>query len=98
MKLQGNLSFAAAIFIILFSIYANALGNNTNRVALLHLKESITNDPFGVLSSWNDSVRKDQQKQFLVLLNAQPMANIGGQLVPLFFIPYYFHLFKQMGK
>ncbi|KAL5568492.1 hypothetical protein UlMin_025067 [Ulmus minor] len=55
----------AAIFLLffsfklpLFSISAiHALSNETDRLALLHFKQSITSDPFGILSSyWNDSV------------------------------------------
>ncbi|KAL5569680.1 hypothetical protein UlMin_026255 [Ulmus minor] len=61
MKLQGNLCLAAIFLILfsfklwLFSIPANALGNDTDRLSLIHFKQSIT-DPSGVLSSWNDSV------------------------------------------
>ncbi|EXB74767.1 hypothetical protein L484_023509 [Morus notabilis] len=38
------------------STVANALGNETDRFARLKFKEMISNDPFGVMSSWNDSV------------------------------------------
>ncbi|PON81190.1 Serine/threonine protein kinase, partial [Trema orientale] len=38
------------------STTGSALGNDTDRVALLKFKESISNDPHGVLSSWNDSI------------------------------------------
>ncbi|XP_024030738.1 putative receptor-like protein kinase At3g47110 [Morus notabilis] len=34
---------------------ASALGNDTDRFALLKFKESISNDPHGILSVWNDS-------------------------------------------
>ncbi|PON95214.1 LRR-domain containing protein [Trema orientale] len=37
-------------------IIANALGNETDRFALLKFKGSISNDPHGVMSSWNDSI------------------------------------------
>ncbi|KAL5565917.1 hypothetical protein UlMin_029081 [Ulmus minor] len=55
----------AAIFLLLFSFKLplfsisvfHALSNETDRLALLHFKQSITSDPFGILSSsWNDSV------------------------------------------
>ncbi|KAJ1431192.1 Serine/threonine-protein kinase, active site [Sesbania bispinosa] len=35
---------------------SSALGNDTDHLALLKLKESISNDPFGVLVSWNASI------------------------------------------
>lgn len=38
------------------TIFTSALGNDTDRFALLKFKESISNDPQGILSSWNDSV------------------------------------------
>ncbi|KAJ9159513.1 hypothetical protein P3X46_025019 [Hevea brasiliensis] len=34
---------------------AAAAGNETDRLALLHFKAKITNDPFGVLHQWNSS-------------------------------------------
>ncbi|MED6144767.1 hypothetical protein PIB30_018615 [Stylosanthes scabra] len=34
---------------------ASALGNETDHLALIKFKESISSDPFGVLSSWNSS-------------------------------------------
>ncbi|PON32513.1 Serine/threonine protein kinase [Parasponia andersonii] len=34
----------------------NALGNETDRFAMLKFKESISTDPHGVLRSWNDSI------------------------------------------
>ncbi|KAL5568553.1 hypothetical protein UlMin_025128 [Ulmus minor] len=64
MKLQANLCLAAIFLLFfsfklpLFSISAiHALSNETDRLALLHFKQSITSDPFGILNtSWNDSV------------------------------------------
>ena len=35
---------------------ANATTNKTNRLALLKFKESISHDPYMMLSSWNDSM------------------------------------------
>ncbi|XP_024022659.1 putative receptor-like protein kinase At3g47110 [Morus notabilis] len=35
---------------------ANTLGNETDRFALLKFKEMISSGPYGVMSSWNDSV------------------------------------------
>ncbi|KAL4286347.1 hypothetical protein HN873_066346 [Arachis hypogaea] len=37
------------------SLATNILGNETDVIALLRFKESISNDPYGVLSSWNAS-------------------------------------------
>ncbi|KAL4286348.1 hypothetical protein AHAS_Ahas19G0077200 [Arachis hypogaea] len=37
------------------SLATNILGNETHVIALLQFKESISNDPYGVLSSWNTS-------------------------------------------
>ena len=34
---------------------ADTLGNETDRIAVLRFKESISSDPNGMLSSWNDS-------------------------------------------
>ena len=31
--------------------------NETDRLALLKFKESIDNDPYGIFSSWNDSIQ-----------------------------------------
>ncbi|KAL5568555.1 hypothetical protein UlMin_025130 [Ulmus minor] len=63
MKLQANLCHAAIFLLFfsfklpLFSISAiHALSNHSDRLALLHFKQSITSDPFGILSSWNNSV------------------------------------------
>ncbi|MED6144768.1 hypothetical protein PIB30_018616 [Stylosanthes scabra] len=36
-------------------ITASALGNKTDQSALLNLKEAVSNDPFGILTSWNSS-------------------------------------------
>ncbi|KAL5566982.1 hypothetical protein UlMin_030146, partial [Ulmus minor] len=63
MKLQANLCLAA-IFLLLFSFKLpffsisaiHALSNDTDQLSLLHFKKSIASDPFGILSSWNDSV------------------------------------------
>ncbi|XXG66404.1 hypothetical protein AAC387_Pa05g3891 [Persea americana] len=38
------------------------LGNETDRLALLHLKNEITGDPFQIISSWNDSLHFCQWK------------------------------------
>ncbi|KAL5569399.1 hypothetical protein UlMin_025974 [Ulmus minor] len=54
--------FLHAIFLVFsfkllqLSIHAKALGNHTDQLALLQFKQSINSDPFGILSSWNDSV------------------------------------------
>ncbi|KAL5570535.1 hypothetical protein UlMin_027110 [Ulmus minor] len=62
MKLQGYLCLAAILLVLfsfklqLFSINANALETHTDRLALLHFKESITTDPQGTMSSWSDSI------------------------------------------
>ncbi|XP_024027446.1 probable LRR receptor-like serine/threonine-protein kinase At3g47570 [Morus notabilis] len=39
-----------------YSTNASALGNHTDRFALLKFKESIFNDPHGILNTWNDSI------------------------------------------
>ncbi|KAL5568802.1 hypothetical protein UlMin_025377 [Ulmus minor] len=61
--MMNNLCLAAIFLVLfsfklpLFSISAiHALSNETDRLALLHFKQSITSDPFGILNSWNDSV------------------------------------------
>ena len=36
---------------------STTLTNETNRLALLKFKESIVDDPYGILSSWNDSIQ-----------------------------------------
>ncbi|KAL4597940.1 hypothetical protein ACB092_11G024400 [Castanea dentata] len=36
---------------------STALTNETGRLALLKFKESIVDDPYGILSSWNDSIQ-----------------------------------------
>ena len=35
----------------------NVLTNETDRLALLKIKDSVSDDPYGAMSSWNDSVR-----------------------------------------
>lgn len=48
--------FLHVILLLSFAIANEAfLGSETDRIALLKFKESISNDPYGVLSSWNDS-------------------------------------------
>ncbi|KHN36903.1 Putative LRR receptor-like serine/threonine-protein kinase [Glycine soja] len=38
-------------------VYANAmLGNETDHLALLKFKESISSDPYGIMKSWNSSI------------------------------------------
>ncbi|PON39511.1 Serine/threonine protein kinase [Parasponia andersonii] len=55
----------AVVFFLFLCLEANTLkvvvasqaaGNETDRLALLEFKAKITNDPFGVLSSWNESI------------------------------------------
>uniref|UniRef100_A0A7N2LK94 Leucine-rich repeat-containing N-terminal plant-type domain-containing protein n=1 Tax=Quercus lobata TaxID=97700 RepID=A0A7N2LK94_QUELO len=36
---------------------STTLTNETDRLALLKFKESIVDDPYGILSSWNDSIQ-----------------------------------------
>ncbi|KAJ8770204.1 hypothetical protein K2173_011545 [Erythroxylum novogranatense] len=53
-------SFACLQLILLLSsnfqsCQANSLGNETDRIALLQFKSGMSNDPFGVFNSWNDS-------------------------------------------
>lgn len=48
--------FLHLILLLSFAIANEAfLGSETDRIALLKFKESISDDPDGVLSSWNDS-------------------------------------------
>ena len=61
MKLQ-NPNFPALLcstflhIILLFTVTSSATPTNeTDRLALLKFKESIDYDPYGILSSWNDS-------------------------------------------
>ncbi|KAK2427362.1 putative LRR receptor serine/threonine-protein kinase [Trifolium repens] len=35
--------------------FTSSLGNKTDNLALLKFKESISNDPYGILASWNSS-------------------------------------------
>ncbi|XP_060675830.1 putative receptor-like protein kinase At3g47110 [Ziziphus jujuba] len=62
MELHRNLYQISVQIFVITSIFlqltttTTALGNDTDRTALLKFKESITHDPHGVLSSWNDSI------------------------------------------
>ncbi|XP_050386335.1 putative receptor-like protein kinase At3g47110 [Argentina anserina] len=51
-------AIALLVFMSLFLpiTLVKALGNETDRVALLKIKESISSDPQGLLNSWNDSL------------------------------------------
>ncbi|PON42464.1 LRR domain containing protein, partial [Trema orientale] len=55
MCLHVILIFSMNLLLQATSITASALGNETDRFALLKFKDSISNDPHGVLRSWNDS-------------------------------------------
>ncbi|KAJ8898975.1 hypothetical protein K2173_008477 [Erythroxylum novogranatense] len=53
-------SFASLQLILLLSsnfhlCQTNSLGNETDRIALLQFRSGISNDPFGIFNSWNDS-------------------------------------------
>ncbi|PON31546.1 LRR domain containing protein, partial [Parasponia andersonii] len=48
--------FSALSLMQLIITPGSALGNDTDKFALMKFKESIANDPHGVLTSWNDSV------------------------------------------
>ncbi|KAF8022006.1 hypothetical protein BT93_G2210 [Corymbia citriodora subsp. variegata] len=48
--------FIFAIAIALCFVQVSSASNETDKSALLALKAEITEDPFGVLSSWNDTV------------------------------------------
>ncbi|CAN0840391.1 Probable LRR receptor-like serine/threonine-protein kinase At3g47570 [Linum grandiflorum] len=75
-----------------FPCQSNASGSNeTDRLALLEFKKSVTNDPDGVLNSWNDSLhfcnwkgitcsQQPQQQRVISLL--LPSHNLGGTLSP----------------
>ncbi|KAL4598161.1 hypothetical protein ACB092_11G039900 [Castanea dentata] len=65
---------------------ANALGNETDHLALLKIKESITNDPHEVMSSWNDSIHFCNWHgvtwhQRVTTLNLK-WNNLGGSISP----------------
>ncbi|KAF4379272.1 hypothetical protein F8388_013490 [Cannabis sativa] len=50
------LAFSFLYLMVSFDVVmSNAFGNETDRFALLKFRESVSNDPFGVLRSWNDS-------------------------------------------
>ncbi|CAN0907867.1 Probable LRR receptor-like serine/threonine-protein kinase At3g47570 [Linum grandiflorum] len=52
-----NSHFLSFLLISLHYLILNASGNNlTDQLALLEFKNSITNDPDGILASWNDSL------------------------------------------
>ncbi|KAL5570604.1 hypothetical protein UlMin_027179 [Ulmus minor] len=44
------------LYFLKHTIAINALGSETDRLAFLDIKKSLSGDPKGVLSSWNDSV------------------------------------------
>ncbi|XP_037494677.1 putative receptor-like protein kinase At3g47110 [Jatropha curcas] len=48
--------FCASILCLQTADCLSMLGNGTDRLALLEFKAKIGNDPYGILSSWNDSV------------------------------------------
>ena len=50
------LVFSVACLLLVYSPAANAIsGNETDRLTLLEFKAKITSDPYGIMSSWNDS-------------------------------------------
>ncbi|XP_026399890.1 putative receptor-like protein kinase At3g47110 [Papaver somniferum] len=51
----ATLVFLSVNFLLCASQSVIASGNETDRFALLAFKDRITSDPFGVLTSWNDS-------------------------------------------
>ncbi|KAM6575423.1 hypothetical protein CsatA_023750 [Cannabis sativa] len=67
----------------------NALGNETDRFALLKFKESVSDDPYAVLRSWNDSthfctwngVKCGHKHQRITSLNLQDY-NLRGSISP----------------
>ncbi|XP_062095201.1 probable LRR receptor-like serine/threonine-protein kinase At3g47570 [Humulus lupulus] len=50
------LTFSFLHLMVSFEAMTNALGNETDRFALLKFKESVSSDPYAVLRSWNDSI------------------------------------------
>ena len=48
--------FCMILMLPMANINGSALGNETDKFALIKFKESIWNDPHGVLSSWNRSI------------------------------------------
>ncbi|KAK4594766.1 hypothetical protein RGQ29_018464, partial [Quercus rubra] len=68
---------------------ASALGNETDHLALLKIKESKTNDPHEVMSSWNDSIHFcnwhgvtcSLRHQRVTTLNLK-WNNLGGSISP----------------
>uniref|UniRef100_A0A7N2R3S2 Leucine-rich repeat-containing N-terminal plant-type domain-containing protein n=1 Tax=Quercus lobata TaxID=97700 RepID=A0A7N2R3S2_QUELO len=68
---------------------ASALGNETDHLALLKIKESITNDPHEVMSSWKDSIHFCNWQGVTCSLRHQRVTtlnlkwnNLGGSISP----------------
>ncbi|PIA45318.1 hypothetical protein AQUCO_01700689v1 [Aquilegia coerulea] len=70
----------------LSSAYAHVLGNETDRLALLAIKDKITQDPSGILYSWNKSIHFcnwegvicSQRHQRVIMLDLMSKGIIGS--------------------
>uniref|UniRef100_A0A2N9HI82 Leucine-rich repeat-containing N-terminal plant-type domain-containing protein n=1 Tax=Fagus sylvatica TaxID=28930 RepID=A0A2N9HI82_FAGSY len=84
-------SFCMHVFIILCCLglfVTSVIGssNETDQLALLEFKAKITHDPFGAMSSWNDSIHFCQwqgvtcgcRHQRVIVLNLQSQKLVGS--------------------
>ncbi|KAK6121893.1 hypothetical protein DH2020_044367 [Rehmannia glutinosa] len=90
---ECNNLFSFHLFVLFFLNYlcltSQAFDNETDRLSLLSFKNYINDDPFQVLSSWNDSISFCQWKgvtcssrRARVTMLALPSQKLGGTLSP----------------
>ncbi|CAL1373971.1 unnamed protein product [Linum trigynum] len=88
-QINPLINFTLLLSLNLFFFTRASSNNHTDRLALLEIKDSITNDPDGVFSSWNDSLHfcswpgvqctSDDDRVTSLLL---PELNLAGTLPP----------------